>query len=269
MDKGKGKGKGKSKQPKGKSKEPEPPWAYNPSTTPSGAASSATPTNAPLLAQDENVIQLIKELRKSEANLSAEAQALLNASELKSSQQLTKVLHSAVAKFGQCKKKLQEAREARLTLHSAWRSYLHTACQTWQKYMEEFNQQDASLEENITEAEENLTMAKANLDDVKKQAAEPADAENEAEDDLDKAPMAVDSIKEGIAEMAQSLMRIKSKADESLEAQQQYNKKFKSAFGSLPGGGPTASMAPFGGAGKGSQTTVAAGQNGPPPTPGA
>lgn len=251
--KNKGKGKGTGKQ---QTKTADQPWT--PAIPADSSGNTVVQPPQPTLAQDENVIKLLKELRKDETNLSPEVQNLLHASELKSAQQTTKDLHSAVAKFGAAKKRLHTARDARLTLHGAWRQYLQETCSKWQKYLEEFNQQDSALEESIQAATEGLQQAKTHLDEVRAHADERAGAatveDNHEEEDGDKPQqMAVDSIKEGIAEMAQSLSRLKTKADESFEAQQNALKRFKAGENPpLPSVAHTASMVPFAEAGRGS-----------------
>lgn len=118
---------------------------------------------------NDNMKALIKELRKNEATLSPEALGLLQATERQQAKDVTKALHSAVAKFGQARKKVQEARDARLTMHSAWRQYLQDTYQKWQRYLEEFNEQDGELETAIQEAEDAFQLAKAALGELKQQ----------------------------------------------------------------------------------------------------
>eukprot|EP00438_Fugacium_kawagutii_P029469 Skav209236 [mRNA] locus=scaffold293:361318:368908:- [translate_table: standard] len=225
----KGKGKGKNKQGKSGIDDP-PPWQSN--ATSSGAAGSGA-NQAPEPPMTDNMKALLKELRKQESTLSPDALSLLQATEREKARDVTKALHAAVARFGTARKKVQEARDARLTLHSAWRQYLQDQFSKWQKYLQEFNEQDSALEESIQLAEESYQQAKTALGEAKQSEGVASKAEEilDSDEDLaDRVPLPVDSIKEGITEMAQSLARLKQKADESFEAQQDA-KKFKADGG--------------------------------------
>lgn len=175
--------------------------------------------------------------------------------ETQSAQNATKLMHSAVSKFAGARKKLHAAREARLTLHNAWRTYLQETCIRWQTYLEDFNDQDQKLEKEISAAEESLQAAKEHLEQTKQEQVGElsTEVENDQEEDEDAKPMTVDSIKEGITEMALSLQKLKNKADESFEAQQGALKKHKGSGKEASGAlASPPSMVPFAQAGKGS-----------------
>ena len=148
----------KERQGQGQVTVPGPPIARSSleySNTPStAAASTAAPTQA-----EAQLRTIVAALKKNETNLPAELQSLLHENAKVQSQDMTKVLHSAVSKLGKAKKTLQDARAARLNLHNVWRSYLAASVDKWHQFCKDFEDQDSELAQQVQNATEAVKTA--------------------------------------------------------------------------------------------------------------
>ena len=213
----KGKGKGKGTQQFQAPPLPEAPWS---TTSPSStvAASTAPPTQA-----EVQLRSIVAALKKNETNLPAELQTLLHENAKVQSQDMTKVLHSAVSKLGKAKKSLQDARAARLNLHQVWRSYLDASVDKWHQFCKDFETQDSELAQQVQNATDAVKIAQEGLEASKKEAKEIIEVESDGRSEMavevsdEETQEAMDSkgqlLKDGMNFMLQNLESLKSKAD--------------------------------------------------------
>jgi hypothetical protein len=230
----KNRSKNKGKKGKGKGKPqfhapplPEAPWSSS-NTSSTAAASTAPPTQAEMQLRT-----IVAALKKNETNLPSELQSLLHENAKVQSQDMTKVLHSAVTKLGKAKKTLQDARASRLNLHNVWRSYLEASVDKWKQFCKDFEAQDTELAQQVLNATEAVKLAQEGLDASKKEAKEIIEVESDGRSDMavevsdEETQEALDSkgqmLKEGMTFMLQNLESLKSKAD--LAVQESANKR--------------------------------------------
>ena len=221
--KGKGKGKSQFQAPP----LPEAPWS-TPNTSSTAAASTAVPTQA-----EAQLRSIVAALKKNETNLPPELQNLLHENAKVQSQDMTKVLHSAVTKLGKAKKALQDARASRLNLHNVWRSYLDASVDKWHQFCKDFESQDSDLAQQVQNATEAVKVAQEGLEASKKEAKEVIEVESDGKSEMavdvsdEETQEALDSkgqlLKEGMTFMLQNLESLKGKAD--MAVQESANKR--------------------------------------------
>ena len=137
-----------------------------PSNTSSSAMltnSNGTMDNKEEKERDRHMKSLVAALRRRKDELPEELQSLVKEVTVRSGQEETKILHSAVSQHGRAKKELEEAQAARLHMHGAWKNFLAQSVGQWSKYTEQFMQQERQMMERLKLAQENLLAAKANL----------------------------------------------------------------------------------------------------------
>lgn len=241
--KGKGKGKGKAKDggktpPQTNAGPPGPlqidasspsPWllpAPDPTAAPPWATSAATASGG---ETEKQLRQLITTLQKEEG-LSAQAQEALQQITIKTEQDDTRLMHSAVARLGNARKHLASAVGSRHQLHAAWAKFLQTSIAQWQQWTEDFGKQDKEALDKINLAKQSLAAAKeqfagnrGNLG-LKTEPVDLASSDDEDGKSNKGAQLAVDM--EGVAVTLQGL---KSKADEMVAEDQQEAKRCKTA----------------------------------------
>eukprot|EP00438_Fugacium_kawagutii_P027312 Skav202712 [mRNA] locus=scaffold654:654744:664175:+ [translate_table: standard] len=219
------------KWPKQKPKQQEGKGPWNPRAEIAPAQPSAPAPSDPTPPMDPFTKNMMSLLRKNEANLPAEVQSLMHSAEVQQAQTNIKALHSAASKLGVAKKKVQEAKSARLQLHTAWKEYLQAACVRWKRFIQEFGQDDNKLEQELQKAIEELQAAKQHLDQVK-ESVQSEDVENfmdvEAEELQDR-PLQSASIRQGMEGMVSSIDQLQRQAEDSLEAMQSATKRLKTA----------------------------------------
>jgi hypothetical protein len=215
--KGKGKGKSQFQAPP----LPEAPWSA-PNTSSTAAALTAAPTQA-----EAQLRSIVAALKKNETNLPAELQTLLHENAKVQSQDLTKVLHSAVTKLGKAKKALQDARASRLNLHNVWRSYLDASVDKWKQFCKDFEDQDTELAQQVQSATEAVKVAQEGLDASKKEAKEIIEVESDGRSEMavevsdEETQEALDSkgqvLKDGMSIMLQNLETLRDKAEVAVQ----------------------------------------------------
>ena len=206
---------------------PEAPWS-TPNTSSTAAASTAVPTQA-----EAQLRSIVAALKKNETNLPPELQNLLHENAKVQSQDMTKVLHSAVTKLGKAKKALQDARASRLNLHNVWRSYLDASVDKWHQFCKDFESQDSDLAQQVQNATEAVKVAQEGLEASKKEAKEVIEVESDGKSEMavdvsdEETQEALDSkgqlLKEGMTFMLQNLESLKGKAD--MAVQESANKR--------------------------------------------
>lgn len=276
--KGKSEGKGKANQgaASGKGDTGEPPWQSGKAQpVPSDGALPSNPAPPPT-ATEAQFKQMMAMLKKNEGDLPAEVQSFLHNADLQTSRANIKSLHAATSRLGAAKKQVQVARAARISLHTAWKEYLQTACTRWKRFLQEFSQDDAKLEQELQQAMDSLQAARVNLDQVK-ETVQSEDLGGSAADEemaeLQEKPWSSSAIRDGLCELASNIENLRRQAEESVEVLQGAPKKAKvgiaanaegdraeaavapapeplaGASPGVPAVTPSASMIPFGGAG--------------------
>eukprot|EP00435_Cladocopium_sp_Y103_P043514 s1518_g12.t1 len=253
---GKNKNKGKQQGPGGPQIQapalPEAPWSTSTTT-------STTAPSAPSPAEQQLKV-LMSAMKKNEAALPADLQTLLQESSKVQSQDMTKVLHSAVTKLGKAKKALQAARASRMNLHNVWRNYLQTNVEKWRGFCQDFEKQDLELAEQVQQATEAVKVAQEGLDASKKSAREIVISEDDSKDEKEALMEISDeetqegldangsSIMEGMNEMYNNLPALQAKADSIGEGSAAKKARLEPPAGAPDGTGPSgpSGPAPFG-----------------------
>lgn len=203
---------GKGQQPLLPPQEP-PPWlAHNASPSPA--------TSSQATAAEQQLAQWTAILKKQEAQLPSEVQALLHQQTWSTGQENTKSLHQAVSKYGAARKQLQAARLARTGMHQAWRQYMSEAIERWSSYFDYFSTQDKQLEEEVNKAYMTFMETKASLAVVKEEVASKDHIEVEVISDdemsMEKTePQAL--IRQDLRQMVETFSHLKARADAALE----------------------------------------------------
>eukprot|EP00438_Fugacium_kawagutii_P022442 Skav232869 [mRNA] locus=scaffold2451:254455:255417:+ [translate_table: standard] len=128
---------------------------------------------------------------------------------------------SAVRTLAKAKENLHMCRDARLQLHTSWRSHLADALSRWRKQVDDFQLQDSRLEEETRKAVETLQQARETLEASKEAATKEVGAETieDDEEDVDTAvPVVGKSIQDGLNNVVESLTtQLQHQADEALQ----------------------------------------------------
>eukprot|EP00435_Cladocopium_sp_Y103_P015262 s2571_g3.t1 len=211
--KGEGKGSGKTTY-KGKYNPDPPPWATQTTTT--ATAPAVTATSAASSKAEAKLQEIVVALQKKKDTLDPELQHLAQEAAVLQNQTATSRLMSAVSKHGDAKAAVLEAKQARANLHATWKQYLDSAIATWKGFLEDFDKEDRRLEENVTQAEEQLVKAKETLDTAKTLATEQELKEQVEviEDEMEIAD-AGPALREGLTDMLTGLERLQEKTDEA------------------------------------------------------
>ena len=166
---------------------------------------------------------------------------------LRSGQQETKLLHSAVSAHGKAKKELYEAELARVNLHSSWRRFLADSAVQWQKYSDMFLQQETELLNRVQAAKDALTAAKETLSTSKVAAGvdsrEEAAAMSEEEGEKDLSAATAAKISGGFTQLSTGLQTLQQQAEQAEKEEQQAMKRPRVD----PPGAEHSTPAPFGG----------------------
>ena len=166
-------------------------------------------------------------MKKNEANLPEELQAIFQETSKVQSQDITKILHSAVTKLGKAKKSLQEAKTARMNLHNVWQKYLAASVDKWKEFCTDFEKKDTDMAQQVLQAAEAVKTAQESLDASRIQAKNSAVEDNENKDEQmtleisdEEATDTLDQkgqvLKEGMQGMLATLDTLKAKADSLL-----------------------------------------------------
>ena len=153
---------------------------------------------------------------------------MVNEVSIKEDQNQTKQLHAVVAAHGRAQKELKQSQLARFNLHMAWRSFLTQAVTQWEKYGNQFQEQDKQVNDRVKAAEDALKTAKENLSTMKAQAgADNKDEQmmSEEESTKDLPVNHSDCIQTGLANLQSSLNALKSSAEQMVEEEQHVLKR--------------------------------------------
>ncbi len=186
-------------------------------------------------------------LKKSKADLPTEVQELLQSAQVDDTKQQTKMLHSAVSQLGNAKKSLKELNQARLKLHSQWSKFLEESLTRWNGYAENFQEQDAELQQRIEEAKQSVISSRQNFKECQTAsgvATEEKDNAIEVSDEDDVIPNPA-RVGEAMKKMQENLEAMKGQ----MEVELQSVKRKRTEEEGKGGDGPVASP-PFQQAGK-------------------
>ena len=179
--------------------------------------------------KDKQYRSLLAALRRHKEDLPDDVQLLMKEVSVRTGQEETRLLHTAVTQHGRAKKEVEEAQQARFNMHMAWRNFLAASVQQWQKYSSQFMEQEKTLTDRLQTAMENLATAKSNLSacqttvglDTKEDSAMTSDAE-------DVEPKAFEAsagkrIAESFQDLSTNLKELHSQAEQAVqqEAEQQ------------------------------------------------
>ena len=162
-------------------------------------------------------------MKKNESSLPADLQAMLQETHKAQSQDMTKVLHSAVTKLGKAKKTLQDARASRMQLHNVWKNYLAASVDKWKDFCQDFEKQDSELAQQVMSATDAVKAAQEGLEASKKEAREVEDLDSDSKNDMaleisdEESQEMLDTkgqaLKEGLTLMLTNLESLKEKAE--------------------------------------------------------
>ena len=254
----KGKGKGKSPRPKNRQQgqEQQQPKASATPTTPQEAltvpavtsglswmqAAQSIPMPTQTAATDSQSATgtvpmeykaLIESLKRNQTKgtLPEDVQQEMKSFKIKEEKEQNKELNQAVKGLRKARKELQESHEARAQLHSQWRNFLSLSVTQWQGFTSQFQAQEQVAVNRITEAQQALQEAKAQLASSKEIAelasnAEqvPPDVDLVSEDDAAKTADAASKMQDGMMNLTTTLEQL-HKAAEDIHASEQAAKK--------------------------------------------
>lgn len=207
--------------------------------------------------RDKQFRSLVAALKKHTEELPDDVQQVMKEMHVRSGQEETKLLHSAVSQHGRAKKEVQEAQSARFQMHTAWRNFLSQSAQQWQKYAAQFMEQEKLLTERFQAAKENLTAAKENLCSCKVAAGLDEKEDHAMQSDSqelvnkDSQTAAGKRIAASFTSLSTSLQALHSQAGQAVqqEEEDQLRKRQRIASPSEPAAAePGASKLSFGGA---------------------
>lgn len=183
--------------------------------------------------KDKQMKTLVAALRRRKDDLPEELQALVKEVTVRSGQEETKALHSAVTQHGKAKKEVSEAQAARLQMHAAWRNFLAQSVDQWTKYTAQFVEQEKMLMDRLKLAQENLIAAKESLGSCKS-AAGLADKDessmmSDSEDAVNKdsEALAGQKIAASFKDLASNLQNLHSQAAQAVELEEEQDQQRK------------------------------------------
>lgn len=194
----------------------EPPWKWEAPSLPSLPA-AATASSSLVNPKEEQTAaakykELLNQLKKAPDKLTPEIQAIVTKETVQETRGAAKSLHSAVSKMEKAQEALNAANGARLQLHSRWRTFIASAIPRWKTWIEDFQRDDADLQEKIKTAKEYLEGVQEEYGQQHTQFGLKGPIEI-ADDEDNTVDEAAGKIKESMDSMMQSLDDVKVKAD--------------------------------------------------------
>jgi len=210
----------------------DPPWLTSP-PTPCPTATALVSGNVSESKEDKDKEKqyksLLAALRRHKEALPDDVQVLMKEVNVRSGQEETKLLHSAVTQHGKAKKEVEEAQIARFNMHTAWRNFLAASVQQWQRYSTQFMDQEKTLTDRLQTAMENLAIAKSNLTACQSTAGLDVKEDSAMNSDVDEVePKAFETsagkrIADSFKDLSSNLQELHSQAEKAVqqEAEQQ------------------------------------------------
>ena len=194
-------------------------------------------------AESAQVKALLAALKKASSDLPPEVQSAMRGMQQDDGRQLTKQLHAAVSQLGSAKKSLGDLTSARANLHQCWSAFLETAITRWQKYAEEFAQQDKDLASQIEKAKESVKTCKENFRALQKLEGATKEETEVISDEETEQPN-LSKVDEHMTQMQASLVALKGNMEEELRVAKRQRTE---ALAEAPVDGSTASHCGQGG----------------------
>ena len=141
----------------------------------------------------------------------------------------TKDLHTAVRQQGRARQDLEEALQARFNLIASWKAFLTDAIRTWQEYAMLFQQQEKDVQDKIQAAQEQFTLANAQLEQSQMAAGkvktiEIKDEDEELSEGQDNIKNASAKIHDSFKTLSTSLQQLQTQT-EQIETEMQAAKR--------------------------------------------
>lgn len=190
--------------------------------------------------KDRQMRSLVAALKRHKDDLPTDVQALVKEVTVRSGQEETKQLHSAVSQHGRAKKEVQDAQAARLHMHSAWKNFLAQSVKQWTSYTNQFMDQEKQLMDRLKNAQEALIAAKQNLGACKGAAglSDKDDAAMLSEDESvprDAEEIAGKKIAASFQDLATSLETLHSQAEQAVQQEVEQDQMRKRPRTTEPG----------------------------------
>ena len=186
---------------------------------------------------------------QSKGTLPEDVQQEMKNIQVKEEKEQNKELNLALKDLRKARKELQDSFEARSQLHLQWRSFLSLSVTQWQGFTSQFQAQEHAAMTRITEAQQLLQEAKAQLASSKEIADLAATSHGESgtaevdlvsEDDTSKAMDSAQKMQDGMKNLTTTLEQL-HQAAEAIHASEQASKKARldgqADVAGLPGSG--------------------------------
>ena len=166
---------------------------------------------------------LIDSLKRNQTKgtLPEDVQQELKTLKIKEEKEQNKELNQAVKGLRKARKELQESFEAREQLHTQWRKFLSMSVMQWQGFTSQFQAQEKVAVARITESQQALREAKAQLASSKEIAELSSNAEASvvdvdiiSEDETAKTAESSSRMQEGMNNLTTSLEQLHQAAEE-------------------------------------------------------
>lgn len=187
---------------------------------------------------------LVAALKKHKDDLPTDLQNLVKEVSVRSGQEETKQLHSAVSQHGRAKKEVSDAQSARLHMHLAWKNFLAQSVKQWSSYTSQFMAQEKQLLERLKQAQDALAAAKHNLGACKGAAGLSDDANMISDDEAepkDTVEIAGQKIAASFKDLASSLETLHTQAEQAVQMEEEQDQLRKRPRTSEPGSAETVS----------------------------
>ena len=188
--------------------------------------------------KDKQIKSLVAALKRHKDELPPDLQNLVKEVTVRSGQEETKQLHSAVTQHGRAKKEVQDSQSARLHMHLAWKNFLAQSVKQWSSYTEHFLAQEKQLLDRLKNAQDALTAAKQNLGACKNAAGLAEDAamisDAEETDSKETVEIAGRKIAASFQDLATNLENLHTQAEQAVQMEEEQDQLRKRPRMSAP-----------------------------------
>ena len=188
---------------------------------------ASTSTTSP--AQNTEEKELMEMIRTRQMELPPDMRMKVQNYAKKEGARATKDLHTAVRQQGRARQDLEEALQARFNLIASWKAFLTDAIRTWQEYATLFQQQEKDVQDKIQAAQEQFTLANAQLEQSQMAAGkvktiEIKDEDEELSEGQDNIKNASAKIHDSFKTLSTSLQQLQTQT-EQIETEMQAAKR--------------------------------------------